>query len=72
MAQQEAEIEGFVLPPPKVGAYRTLQIPTNDADNYLDPQYGDHDPEDANQTPSNTTGTHAVDNPLVMNQYKAL
>ena len=35
-------------------------------------QYGDHDPEDAHQAPLKTTGAHAVDNPLVMNQYKAL
>ena len=35
-------------------------------------QYGDHDPEDANQAPLKMTGTHAVNNPLAMNQYKAL
>ena len=38
MAQQEAETEGFVPPPPKAGASNTLQIPTNNADNYLDLQ----------------------------------
>ena len=68
MAQQEAETEGFVPPPPKAGASRTLQIPTNSANNYLYLQYRDHDPKDANQEPSKTTGTHAIDNPLVMNQ----
>ena len=44
MAQQEAETKGFVPPPPKAGASHTLQIPTNNADNYWDMQYGDHDP----------------------------
>ena len=72
MAQQEVETEGFVPPPPKAGASHTLQIPTNNADNYLDMQYGGHDPEDANQAPLKTTGTYDVDNPLVINQYKAL
>ena len=54
MAQHEvrqADIEGFVPPPPKVGASHTLQIPFNNADNYIDLQYGDHDLEDVNQAP---------------------
>ena len=71
MAQQEtreAETEGFIPPPPKAWASHTLQIPINNADNYLDLQYEDHDPEDANQAPLNMTGTHTIYNPLVMNQ----
>ena len=36
MAQQEVETEGFIPPPSNVGASHTLQIPTNNADNYLD------------------------------------
>ena len=67
MAQQEAETKGFVPPPPKAGASHTLQIPTNNANNYWDIHYRDHDPEDANQAPLKTTDTHAVDNPLAMN-----
>ena len=72
MAQQEVETEGFFPLPPKVGASYTLRIHVNNTDNYLDLQYGDHDLEDANQAPLKTTGTHAVDNTLAVNQYKAL
>ena len=39
IAQQEtreAETEGFFPPPSKAGASHTLQIPINNADNYLD------------------------------------
>ena len=75
MAQQEArqaDNEGFVPPPPKVGASHTLQIPINNTDNYLDLQYGDHDLEDVNQAPQRMTNTHATENPMVLNQYKSL
>ena len=44
ISEQEAKTEGFVPPPPKAGASHTLQILTNDAYNYLDRQYGYHDP----------------------------
>ena len=37
--------EGFIPPPPKVGASHTLQIPVNNVDNYIDLQYRDHDLE---------------------------
>ena len=67
MSQQEVETEGFIPPPSKVGESHTLQIPTNNADNYLDLQYGDHDAEDAHQAPLKITGAHVAENPLVMN-----
>ena len=41
---REAETEGFVPPPSKAGASHTLQIPTNNTNNYLDLQYEDHVP----------------------------
>ena len=72
MAQQEAETEGVVPPPSKAVASHTLQILINNAENYLDLQYGDHDLEDVNQAHQRTTHTHAIENPLVLNHYKGL
>ena len=46
IAQQEvrqADTEGFVPPPSKVGASHTLQISVNKADNYINLQYRDLD-----------------------------
>ena len=38
----------------------------------MDLQYGDHDLEDVNQAPHKMTNTLAIENPVVLNQCKAL
>ena len=71
MAQQEvrhANTEGFVPPPSKVGASHTLQISVNNVDNYIDLHYGDLDLEGVTQAHQ----PKIIENPLVLNQYKAL
>ncbi|CAI8599575.1 unnamed protein product [Vicia faba] len=71
IAQQEVrqvDTEGFVPPPPKVGASHSLHIPVNNADNYIDLQYGDINLKGATQTHQ----PKMVENPLALNQYKIL
>ncbi|XP_058774221.1 uncharacterized protein LOC131648485 [Vicia villosa] len=68
--------DGFVPPPPKVGASHILQIPVDnplDSDNYMDLQYGELDLEDMVQIPQQKAlHTKAVRNLKAFNQFKAL
>ena len=38
----------------------------------MDLQHGDHNLEDVNKAPQRVTNTHTTENPVVLNQYKAL